>query len=196
LAAKGREVGLVVDPAGNLVLLVRKKAAGPPKAFALGGAAGEVWLKLVRSGKAVTAYRSQDGVSWQALSTVATKLAPALAAGFVVASGDQATTAAATFSAASVTAAPPPPTNLTATRLAADGPIRLTWTHAAGSRTTFYVERSNNKKAGFATIATLTDTAFYEDQTSLAVKKKYFYRIVAEVLGAKSMPSTTLMLRA
>ena len=180
-AAGARGVTLAVDGAGNLQLIVRKSTNGKAHRKALAAVsddAGGAWLRLMRVGRTVTAATSADGVTWQTLATVRTRLAARVAAGVVCGgAGDATRTVVARFEAPRVAAAPPAPSGLTAEPTASG--VRLTWSPGdAVDGNRYVVERSTHARKRFSRIAERAGTATdYEDATLAA--GRYFYRVRA-----------------
>lgn len=82
---------------GQLVW-VRRNSTGRSTSLALGGAAGvPVWVRLVRVGTTITAYRSSDGVTWTKVNNAKITLPTTVTAGLAVSSGSTTTLVNASF---------------------------------------------------------------------------------------------------
>jgi regulation of enolase protein 1 (concanavalin A-like superfamily) len=66
-----------------------------------GGTPG-AWLRLVRTGKTVTSYRSLDGLTWARLTSANVPMATNIYVGIVVASGNVSSMSETTFSSPTV----------------------------------------------------------------------------------------------
>ena len=105
LAADSREASLVVTPAAGIRFL-RRNATGGATTNALTtdnrGISVPYWLKLVRSGSTITAYRSADGTNWQFVGSDTIAMSKSIFVGLAVTSHQGALTNAATFDHVSV----------------------------------------------------------------------------------------------
>jgi hypothetical protein len=83
-----------VTPGNGVVVRNRASARGGTSQISGGSGGASMWLKIERKSQTVTAYRSADGVSWTAVTTLKIRLGQSLVAGVAVASHS-----AASFSA-------------------------------------------------------------------------------------------------
>ena len=85
--------------ADGRLLWIRRTSTGRSTSLADTGAAGTpVWVRLVRTGSTITAYRSDNGTTWTRVNNSKTAMATSVTAGLVVSSGSNATLGTATFS--------------------------------------------------------------------------------------------------
>jgi regulation of enolase protein 1 (concanavalin A-like superfamily) len=82
---------------GQLVW-IRRNSTGKSTSLALGGAAGvPVWVRLVRTGATITAYRGSDGVTWTKVNNAKITIPTTVTAGLAVSSGSATTRTSASF---------------------------------------------------------------------------------------------------
>jgi phage replication-related protein YjqB (UPF0714/DUF867 family) len=105
-------VSLLVSRAGELIFKQRA-ATGGATATSSTMTSTPVWLRIVRSGSAVTAYRSSDGVAWTAVGTAQAAFSGPVYVGLAVNSRAASKLATAAFDrvmvSTDVTAEPPAP---------------------------------------------------------------------------------------
>jgi hypothetical protein len=99
IGAEAREVFLGVAPFGTNLATVSCRAQRPGTATTtnISIPPGPVWLRLVRLGNALSAYRSADGKAWVLLSSPSLAMNSAVQAGLCVFGGAPDTLAQATF---------------------------------------------------------------------------------------------------
>ncbi len=107
-------------------LVTRSVDSGTALVTSKAGHTAAEWLRLTRQGTLVSAYRSDNGQSWQLIGTQTLALSSGLKVGLIHASGDAAVAGAARFDNFTLSAAPalspsatlPPNASFTATRSA------------------------------------------------------------------------------
>ncbi len=104
-----RHALMLVSP-GKGLAFQRRTAPGSVSTNTSGGAGtAPAWIKLVRAGEIVSAYRSADGAAWTFVGSDTIRMARPVLAGVVVSSHHAGTLARGTFESAAVEAAPPAP---------------------------------------------------------------------------------------
>ncbi len=83
--------------AGTIHTKVRVTPGGSVFTAQNGTQSPPVWVRIVRSGSTVTAYKSTDGLAWTTVSSYTLSMAAEIGVGLVVSSGDAAAAASATF---------------------------------------------------------------------------------------------------
>lgn len=87
---------------GRLVW-IRRTLSGKSTSLSDTGAAGApVWVRLVRAGGSITAYRSADGTTWTRVNNAKASMATSVTAGLVVSSGSSSSLLQAIFSRVSL----------------------------------------------------------------------------------------------
>ncbi|MFM8980080.1 MAG: Ig-like domain-containing protein [Planctomycetia bacterium] len=89
--------------ADGRLLWIRRTLAGKSTSLSDTGAAGTpVWVRLVRAGGSITAYRSADGTTWTRVNNAKASMATTVTAGLVVSSGSTSSLLLAVFSRVSL----------------------------------------------------------------------------------------------
>lgn len=103
LTSGSRHAIAAITPS-NGYSLTSRSTTGAASAYVSGGNGGAPgWLKLVRSGNAITAYRSADGIAWTQFGTVNLAMSGTIYIGLAVTSHSNSTLATDTFSSVQVT---------------------------------------------------------------------------------------------
>ena len=103
LTADAAEAGLLFSPASGLVFQRRSTAGTNAVADPYIGGAIPLWLRLVRRGSAISAYRSTDGSSWTGAGTVTLALPDPIYVGLAVNSHRSSVVATGTFTDVTLT---------------------------------------------------------------------------------------------
>jgi len=155
-----RNVMLALTPGHGLAFQWRSTPESPSSYIDAGPASAPVWVKLVKSGKTFTGYRSADGVSWTQVGTATSDMGStsSLSAGLAVTSHYDGTVCIANFDSVTITGAvggggggggggansvPAAPSNLTATP-SSSTQINLTWQDNSTNENGFILEGSTN----------------------------------------------------
>jgi regulation of enolase protein 1 (concanavalin A-like superfamily) len=93
-----RHVSLFASPSRGIAFQRRLSEGGASVHTDTGVGFAPIWLKLVRAGNTVYAYRSPNGVGWYLAATQTITLSSAVKVGLAVTSHDNTTLATATFS--------------------------------------------------------------------------------------------------
>jgi subtilisin family serine protease len=99
LAASSPQALMLVTPGGTKGLAFQRRvsAGGISRSTSGGGGSAPAWVKLVRAGSTISAYRSSDGVTWTFVGSDTFAMGTTVYAGVAVSSHDNAVLAAATF---------------------------------------------------------------------------------------------------
>jgi endoglucanase len=112
--AGSKMAALVFTPGGSLLSIVRKTSGGAAVVTTLGTKTLPQWLKIVRSGTAITFQASADGTTWTTVGTTSLTMATDIKAGLAVTSKAPKILNTSTFDNVSITGGtvvtPPPPT--------------------------------------------------------------------------------------
>jgi hypothetical protein len=105
LSANARCAMLGLTSGRTLVYLARSSTGGKMASMQSGAAppAPGDWVRLVRAGKVITAYKSADGVSWTKVSSTSISMASTVNVGLIVASQSKTVSCRATFDNLAVT---------------------------------------------------------------------------------------------
>ena len=136
------------------------------------------WVRLVRSGNTITAYRSSNGSRWSQVGTALTVfMTTRVYVGLALTSHDNTKTASAAFSNFSVSSSGTlaAPTGLSVTALSSSAV--LSWTALTGA-TSYNIQRATSLDGTYTTIATGITGTTYTDSTA-ASGTTYYYRISA-----------------
>ncbi len=130
LGAGSRNAFVAVTPANGLAFQ-RRVTTGGASATTVGGAGtAPSWVRLVRSGSTVSAYRSTTGISWTLIGSDTIFMGATVYVGLAVTSHNVSTRAMATFVGAAVVIATGPPspsiTNLMPTSGAVGTAVTIT----------------------------------------------------------------------
>lgn len=111
VSPSAREVMMVATPANNITFQYRADRASPTQFVHAAYGVPNAWLKLERTGNVFTGYRSNDGVNWVAVGSVAIALEPTIHVGLAVTSHNNSALATGTFDNVQLLTggAPPPP---------------------------------------------------------------------------------------
>jgi len=102
LAANSKHAGIFLTPAGTTNWVRRSSTNGTTSTSSASGSAAPYWLRLVRSGKTLTAYRSANGTSWTLVGSVNISMASTVYVGLAVTSKSEGVLNTSTFSDVSV----------------------------------------------------------------------------------------------
>ena len=153
-----RNVMLALTPGHGLAFQWRPQQGGPTFYIDAGPASAPVWVKLVKTGKTFTGYRSVDGVNWTQVGSAAVDMesTSALSLGLGVTSHNDGVVCIANFDNVSLNlgtggggggggtnSVPAAPSALTATATAPDR-ISLTWQDNSTNETGFILERATD----------------------------------------------------
>ena len=103
LSPGSRHALALVSPGEGFAFQRRTETDTWSESTAGGTGALPAWVRLVRQGGTVTAYRSSDGIGWTAMESAAISMADTVYVGIAVTSGDVATSATASVSHLMVT---------------------------------------------------------------------------------------------
>ena len=196
LSGNSRHATLGLIPSGQTQFRYRATVGGTTQTVAAATTAPQ-WVRLVRNGATVTAFRSPDGVTWTQQGTM-TLSSPAATVfvGLVAGAGNDASLANVRFDNLSfegdvalvdpVYGASPAPTGLALSHGAGTA-VAAQWDAVVGA-TGYVLERSTDG-AVWTTVGNLA-----ADQTSLADgalagSRRYFYRVSAADGSGRSAPS-------
>jgi regulation of enolase protein 1 (concanavalin A-like superfamily) len=159
------------------------------------GLTAPYWVKLVRSGNTLTAYRSLNGTNWTQQGTATFTMASTVYVGLALTSHDSSTLCTAAFdnvTAPGWPASTPPaaPTGLTA--VAGDRAVALSW-FASTTAANYYVKRSTTSGSGYTSIATNASLAF--TNTGLANGTLYYFVVSAANAAGEGTSSTEVSAR-
>jgi hypothetical protein len=101
LDAGSKEIGLAFD-ANGAIQFSRRTSTGGSTSTTVAKASGATWLKLVRGGNTISAYRSIDGASWTLIGKLKVGLTSTIYVGLFVASGSATATDTGSFDNVSV----------------------------------------------------------------------------------------------
>jgi regulation of enolase protein 1 (concanavalin A-like superfamily) len=88
---------------GQVEFLRRSSTGGSVKStVSTGSAAPNNWIRLVRSGQKITAYKSSSGTTWTSIGSQSITMASTISFGLVTASGNTNTLSTATIANVSV----------------------------------------------------------------------------------------------
>jgi beta-glucanase (GH16 family)/regulation of enolase protein 1 (concanavalin A-like superfamily) len=174
-----------------------------------------VWLKLVRAGNNVTAFRSTNGTTWTQIGGSQTvPMATNYLAGLAVSSGNATTVSTARFSDLVYTPTPnTPPTVATpaagnpatvtgatsnlsvlGTDYSGEAPLTYTWTANGPASVTYSVNGTNaskNTTASFSQAGSYTLTATITDAGGLSTTSSTVITIAQTTTGVSLTPDTT-----
>ncbi|MBA3231611.1 MAG: hypothetical protein H0T05_02215 [Acidobacteria bacterium] len=114
LTANSRHAMMLVSPARGVAFQRRVQTGGVTTHTDGGGGTAPVWVRLVRTGNRIDAYRSANGSSWTLVGTDTIAMGSTVNVGLALTSHDNSRLATATFDNVRVTqgTAPPPTTPL------------------------------------------------------------------------------------
>jgi regulation of enolase protein 1 (concanavalin A-like superfamily) len=193
LAPNARNALVLVSASHGVMFQRRIDAGGVSEATVGGAGTAPVWVRLVRRGLQITAYRSADGATWTTIATDTVPMASSVYVGIAVTAHATTGLASATvdhFSAAASTNQPPT-VSLTAPTAGASftAPATITMTATAAdhenqlSQVQFY--------SGSTLLATDT-TAPYSFGWSGVAAGTYTIKAVATDAGGLATPSATV----
>ncbi len=192
LTAGSAHVILDVKPDGGVEFMQRSTASGATAYLGGTTVSFPIWLRLVRTGSAVSAAVSSNGTQW---TTIGNATVGGTSAGFIglpVTSQNTATLATATFDQVVVTAgATPAPPAVPATPAPANGVTgvstspTLSWSSAGATNYDVKFGTSNPP----ATVVTAQTANTYAPAGPLSANKSYYWQIIAHNgAGATSGP--------
>jgi regulation of enolase protein 1 (concanavalin A-like superfamily) len=97
LDAGSKQALMLVSPGKGLAFQRRRTTGGSSVSTSGGAGTAPAWVKLVRIGQTITAYRSTDGASWTLVGTDTIAMPDTILVGLAVSSHIQGTLAEATF---------------------------------------------------------------------------------------------------
>ncbi|MBN2686454.1 MAG: carbohydrate-binding protein [Pontiellaceae bacterium] len=150
------------------------------------GLAAPYWVKLVRSGDSVRAYRSSNGTTWtQPGSAQTISMGSSVYIGLAVTAHNESLLSTATFDQVTLTGtAPAVPTNLEAVSMSANQ-INLSWT-ASANADRYLLKRSLTSGGNYSVIASNLTSVAYSDTADLTVGTRYYYVVSAANAGGES----------
>jgi autotransporter-associated beta strand protein len=187
----------MVTTATNGPQLVYRTATGGSSTSVNGTVAKftPTWVRLVRTGNAITASRSSDGVSWTTVGMVVVSMASTVSIGLLSCAHDSVKVNVATFTDVTLTGT----INAPAATNALEAPfgvavargtgtaLAVSWQAVAGA-SGYVVERSADG-VGFADVGTVASSATSWTDASLPVSMRYFYRVRATDASGRSAAS-------
>jgi len=102
-----QQASMFVSSGKGLALQYRTAAGGASASVAGGAATAPVWLRLVRAGTTLTAYRGADGVAWTKVGAVTINMPAAVLVGLALTSHNNAALATAAFDSVAAAASAP-----------------------------------------------------------------------------------------
>ena len=158
-----------------------RSAIGGQTQFTPGGPASfPVWLRLVRTGNTLSAYKSFNGSDWTFIGSTTLNLQATISIGLALTSHRDGVGAQATVDNVSVirpnAPVPAAPSGLTATAVSSSG-IQLSWTDNSTNEDSFEIQRSTNG-VDFVWIANGGVNSF-GDTIGITSGTRYWYRVRA-----------------
>jgi fibronectin type 3 domain-containing protein len=188
LAAGSKYAAAVMTPGGSFLFQYRDSTDGSAAQGASSSRTIPYWVRLVRSGNTITAYRSSSGSRWsQVGSTITISMSTRVYVGLALTSHDDTKTASANFSSFSVVSPGTltAPTGLSIT--ASSSSVILSWTALTGA-TSYNILRATSLDGTYTTIATGVTGTTYTD-SAVATGTTYYYRISATGSSGEGCPS-------
>jgi hypothetical protein len=97
-----REAGLFLSPTGGVSFVSRSKPNQNTTSTSTTGSTAPYWLKLVRNGTTITAYKSADGAAWTLVGSTTVSMTATIYVGLGVTSHNTSSLNTATFDNVSV----------------------------------------------------------------------------------------------
>src|SRR4051812_4695019 len=105
--AGSQQAAMIVSPGKGLALQYRTTTGGASASISGGAGTAPAWLRIVRAGASLTAYRSSDGATWTKVGTASIGMPATVLVGVVVSSHNNTTLATAAFDNVSVNVSAP-----------------------------------------------------------------------------------------
>ena len=169
---------LFLRASGQVRLTYRDQVNGSTAGAGLANPGVPVWLRLVRSGDAFTAYYGDDGQNWTQLAQVTVQMPQTLRLG-VAAAGYSDAASTARFRDLGVNQQTPPAavSGLAAAPQGAAS-VRLTWSDVADNELGYRVERRDGGTTAWSPLATLDEPAEQYVDATVRPGRSYDYRVV------------------
>lgn len=193
LASNAPMVSSVISGANTLQYLYRSTSGGS----SVSGAkvtATSTWVRLKKSGTAITGYRSTNGATWTQIGSPVT--IGALSSNYYVGLAASSNTADyddkrvyCRFDNVTFDSSVASPDNFVAKSGSRPGDIILSWSPVSGARS-YQLERSTTPEGVFSIIASNLDGTNYTD-ANLGLSQNYYYRVKALNSSFESFYSPT-----
>ncbi len=179
LDANSKYAIAAMTPGGTFLLQYRSTAGATAAQVASSSRTIPYWVRLVRNGNTITAYRSSSGSRWSQVGTSLTiSMSTRVYVGLALSSHDDTKTTSATFSNFTVSSSGTlgAPSGLTVT--SSGSSVSLIWSALTGA-TSYNIERATSADGTYATIASGVTGTTYTDSTAVS-GTTYYYRISAK----------------